>query len=66
MPILLYTNPMLVKYVLDPLFENQEAGHFPQTYSLHDMGANYPRAVGHPTGDGGMHLPALQRTITKY
>ncbi|KAH9214693.1 hypothetical protein DL95DRAFT_425499 [Leptodontidium sp. 2 PMI_412] len=52
MPIFLYSNPILVKYLLDPLFENQEAGRFPQTYSLHDLGANYPRAIGHPTGDG--------------
>jgi hypothetical protein len=20
---------------------------------MHDLGANYPRAIGHPTGDGG-------------
>ncbi len=52
MPIFLYSNPVLVKYILDPLFENQEAGKFPQTYAMHDLGANYPRAVGHPTGDG--------------
>ncbi|PQE08816.1 putative glutaminase protein [Rutstroemia sp. NJR-2017a WRK4] len=52
MPIFLYTNPVLVKYLLDPLFENQEAGLFPQTYAIHDLGASYPRAVGHPTGDG--------------
>ncbi|KAH6664891.1 hypothetical protein B0J14DRAFT_238768 [Halenospora varia] len=51
-PIFLYTNPVLVKYMLDPLYENQEAGKFPQTYSLHDLGANYPNAIGHPTGDG--------------
>ncbi|KAI9049964.1 hypothetical protein LZ554_006111 [Drepanopeziza brunnea f. sp. 'monogermtubi'] len=53
MPIFLYSNPLLVKYMLDPLFENQEAGRFPQKYSLHDLGANYPRAIGHPSGDGG-------------
>ncbi|KAF4625758.1 hypothetical protein G7Y89_g12403 [Cudoniella acicularis] len=54
MPIFLYSNPILVKYMLDPLFENQEAGKFPQTYAMHDLGANYPRAIGHPTGDGEM------------
>jgi hypothetical protein len=52
-PVFLYSNPVLVKYLLDPLFENQEAGHFPPTYAMHDLGANYPRAIGHPTGDGG-------------
>lgn len=56
MPIFLYSNPFLVKYMLDPLFENQEAGRFPQTYSLHDLGANYPRAIGHPSGDGGKSI----------
>jgi hypothetical protein len=57
MPIFLHTNPVLVKYLLDPLFENQEAGQFPQTYAMHDLGPNYPRAIGHPTGDGGMSYP---------
>jgi hypothetical protein len=53
MPIFLCSNPILLKYLLDPLFENQEAGLFPQTYAMHDLGANYPQAIGHPTGDGG-------------
>lgn len=53
MPIFLYFNPTLVKYLLEPLYENQESGKFPQTYSIHDVGANYPRAIGHPDGGGG-------------
>jgi hypothetical protein len=53
MPIFLYLNPKLVKYLLEPLYENQESGKFPQTYSIHDVGANYPRATGHPDGGGG-------------
>lgn len=53
MPMFLYSNPVMVKYLLDPLFENQEAGRFPQTYSIHDLGANYPRAIGHEDGGGG-------------
>ncbi|KAI9738085.1 MAG: hypothetical protein M1818_005513 [Claussenomyces sp. TS43310] len=56
MPILLYTNPMLVKYLLDPLFENQEAGNFPQAYSIHDLGGRYPLALGHTDG-GGEEMP---------
>lgn len=63
MPIFLYSNPTLVKYLLDPLFENQEAGQFPQTYAMHDLGANYPRAIGHPSGDGG-ELSRLSEMIT--
>jgi len=67
MPIFLYSNPILVKYLLDPLFENQEARKFPQTYSMHDLGPNYPRAVGHPTGDGGwffFSLPFLHALLS--
>jgi hypothetical protein len=36
-PILLYLEPSLVKLMLDPLFENQESGQFPQNYSMHDL-----------------------------
>lgn len=49
-PVLLYTNPTLLKLLLDPLFENQESGHYPNTYSMHDMGA-YPNATGYPSGN---------------
>jgi hypothetical protein len=51
-PIFIYSNPILIKYMLDPLFENQEAGLFPQKYAMHDLGANYPRAIGHEDGGG--------------
>ncbi|KAJ5692337.1 hypothetical protein N7462_001760 [Penicillium macrosclerotiorum] len=50
-PILLYSNPELLKLVLDPLFENQEAGKYPNTYSMHDIGSNYPNATGHNAGN---------------
>ncbi|CAG8960693.1 hypothetical protein HYFRA_00013461 [Hymenoscyphus fraxineus] len=50
-PIYLYLNPTLVKLVLDPLYENQESGHWPHTYAIHDLGTNYPRVVGHPDGN---------------
>ncbi|TAQ88111.1 hypothetical protein B7494_g3561 [Chlorociboria aeruginascens] len=50
-PILLYTNASLVKFLLDPLFENQEAGNYPNKYSMHDLGASYPNATGHPLGN---------------
>ena len=49
-PILLYTNPELLKLLLDPLFENQESGQYPNKYSMHDMGSHYPNATGHPDG----------------
>ncbi|KAJ5885050.1 hypothetical protein N7495_009560 [Penicillium taxi] len=49
-PVFLYANPELLKLVLDPLFENQEAGRYPNTYSMHDMGSSYPNATGHKDG----------------
>jgi hypothetical protein len=50
-PILIYTNPMLLKLLLDPLFINQESGQYPNKYSMHDLGSHYPNATGHPLGD---------------
>ncbi|KAL3422238.1 glutaminase a [Phlyctema vagabunda] len=49
-PVLLYTNPELLKLLLDPLFENQEAGLYPNKYSIHDLGTLFPNATGHPDG----------------
>ncbi|KAH9220619.1 glutaminase GtaA [Leptodontidium sp. 2 PMI_412] len=49
-PILLYLQPSLAKLMLDPLFENQESGQYPNMYSMHDLGAHYPNATGHSDG----------------
>lgn len=49
-PILLYLNPKLLKYLLDPLFENQEtSGRYPNKYAEHDLGT-FPVAKGYPGG----------------
>lgn len=49
-PILLYLNPNLLKYLLDPLFENQETkGRYPNQYAEHDLGT-FPVARGYPDG----------------
>ncbi|KAF2633090.1 glutaminase GtaA [Macroventuria anomochaeta] len=50
-PIFFYTNPDLIKLLLDPHFENQESGHYPNKWATHDLGKHYPNATGHPTGD---------------
>jgi len=50
-PILVYTNPTLLKLLLDPLFINQESGQYPNTYSMHDLGTHYPNATGHSLGN---------------
>lgn len=42
-PIIIYSNPSLLKYILDPLFINQEAGYWPYAFSIHDLGT-WPNA----------------------
>ncbi|QIX00304.1 hypothetical protein AMS68_005821 [Peltaster fructicola] len=49
-PIAIYLNPKILKYLLDPLFINQESGNWPQTYTIHDIGSAFPNATGHPDG----------------
>jgi hypothetical protein len=49
-PIFYYTNPELVKLMLDPHFENQESGKYPNKYAIHDLGTHYPNATGHEDG----------------
>lgn len=50
-PIALYLEPKLLKYLLEPLLVNQEAGHWPYKFSIHDIGSRYPNATGHPDGN---------------
>ncbi|KAK5992210.1 Glutaminase A [Cladobotryum mycophilum] len=49
-PIMLYLDPNLIKWTLLPLLENQESGHYPNSYAIHDLG-RYPRALGYPKGN---------------
>ncbi|KAL1872452.1 hypothetical protein VTK73DRAFT_1489 [Phialemonium thermophilum] len=49
-PILLYLNPDLLRYLLEPLYENQESGRYPNKYAIHDLGT-FPVARGYPDGN---------------
>ncbi|KAL5092772.1 hypothetical protein Trisim1_000509 [Trichoderma cf. simile WF8] len=49
-PIMLYLDPNLIKYTLAPLLENQESGHYPNKYAIHDLG-RFPQALGYPQGN---------------
>lgn len=51
MPFFLYSNPELLKYNLNPLYYNQEHAFYPNGYSMHDLGTNFPNATGHVEGD---------------
>jgi hypothetical protein len=49
-PIFMYLNATLGKYLLDPLFENQESGAYPNAFAEHDLGT-FPVAKGYPDGN---------------
>lgn len=51
MPFFLYSNVELLRYNLEPLYQNQEGGFYPNTYSMHDLGTNFPNATGHVEGN---------------
>ncbi|GAB1315030.1 hypothetical protein MFIFM68171_05240 [Madurella fahalii] len=50
-PFFLYTNPTWLGYLLEPLLEHQLSGQYPNDYSMHDLGAHFPNATGHPDGN---------------
>ncbi|KAL9009860.1 MAG: hypothetical protein Q9173_005150 [Seirophora scorigena] len=51
MPFFLYANPNLLRYTMEPLYQNQEGGFYPNEYSMHDLGSHYPNATGHVEGN---------------
>ncbi|KAL2042382.1 hypothetical protein N7G274_004872 [Stereocaulon virgatum] len=51
MPFFLYANPELLRFNLEPLYQNQEGGFYPNGYSMHDLGSNFPNATGHVEGN---------------
>ncbi len=55
-PVFLYTNPELVRYLIEPVIDYVESGQWPALYSPHDLGMTYPNASGHNDG-GGENMP---------
>ena len=51
MPFFLYSDPALLRFTLEPLFFNEEGGFYPNDYSMHDLGTNFPNATGHVEGN---------------
>jgi len=49
-PFFLYTNPRWLAYMLEPLIEHTLSGQYPNKYAMHDLGAHFPNATGHPDG----------------
>ncbi len=50
-PAFLYTSPLLLKLMLDPLLEYAETGGWPKKFAEHDLGSAYPNASGHNDGN---------------
>ena len=55
-PAFLYSNPELVRYLIEPVIDYASSGQWPELYSPHDLGATYPNATGHNDG-GGENMP---------
>ncbi|KAH9927248.1 uncharacterized protein B0H18DRAFT_1084773 [Fomitopsis serialis] len=49
-PAFLYTNPLIGKQLLLPLFKYQATGEYPNKTAAHDLG-HYPQAPGYPHGN---------------
>lgn len=50
-PAFLYTSPLLLKLMLDPLLDYAETGGWPKDFAEHDIGSSYPNASGHNDGN---------------
>lgn len=50
-PFFLWANPDMLKWTLEALFQYQEGGLYPNGYSMHDLGSNFPNATGHIEGN---------------
>lgn len=50
-PFFSYTNPRWLAYLLEPLIEHTLSGQYPNDYAMHDLGASFPNATGHPDGN---------------
>ncbi|RYP39286.1 hypothetical protein DL767_002295 [Monosporascus sp. MG133] len=55
-PFFLYADPALLRRALQPLYEFQEDGLYPNGHCAHDLGARFPNATGHVEGDDE-HMP---------
>lgn len=50
-PFFLWANPDWLRFILTPLFINQEEHFYPNDYSMHDLGSHFPNATGHVEGN---------------
>ncbi|KAK8022763.1 hypothetical protein PG993_013530 [Apiospora rasikravindrae] len=50
-PFFLYANPEILKYSLEPIFQLEEGGFYPNAFAMHDIGSSFPNATGHIEGN---------------
>lgn len=50
-PFFLWIYPDFLRYMLNPLYLNQENHFYPADYSMHDLGTHFPNATGHVEGN---------------
>ena len=52
-PIAIYLNATILKWILDPLLINVEAGNWPYAWAPHDLGKIFPNATGYSGDNNG-------------
>lgn len=54
-PIFYVLSPEIIKLLIAPVFEYMGTSAYAKSYAVHEIGANYPNATGHPSG--GEEMP---------
>ncbi|WP_199512975.1 glutaminase family protein [Nucisporomicrobium flavum] len=57
MPVWLYADPQYLRLILAPVLDYVEKRGFPKVFAPHDLGAHYPNADGHLSGEGEEDMP---------
>jgi len=68
-PLFYYASPEFIPLLLEPLLRFQASGQWKEKFALHDIGAHYPNATGHPDGDHSEavgFLLAFCRIVTDF
>jgi hypothetical protein len=66
MSLLPYANPNLLRYNLEPLFQNQKGRFYLNEHLMHDLGSKFPKATGYVEGnDEYMPVNSLFCTRTR-
>ena len=56
-PVFLYADPAYLGLILAPVLDYVENHDYPHLFAPHDLGAHYPNADGHLSGEGEEDMP---------